>query len=244
MMRKTIAATLAAMAIVGAAGCTSDHSRGPGPTVDRDFQVGQFDKISLAGAYDATVRTGSAPSVHAQGGQNLLDRLVVEVDNGELKIHPKEHLGFHFGGWGKSGHVQLTITVPQLRGATLAGSGGINIDKVQGDQFEGTVAGSGGLSIGGLNVQSVKLSIAGSGDAKAGAGSAKTAEYEIAGSGGVDAGAVQAQQVKVSIAGSGSVRAHASGTADVSIMGSGDVDVAGGAKCNVTKAGSGSVRCS
>jgi hypothetical protein len=27
-------------------------------------------------------------------------------------------------------------------------------------------------------------------------------------------------------------------------MGSGDVDVAGGAKCNVSKAGSGNVRCS
>ncbi len=243
-MQKGVAVTLAAVAMIGVAGCTSNNSRGPGPTVDRDFQVGQFDKITLAGAYDATVRTGSAPSVHARGGQNQLDRLVVEVDNGELKIHPKEQLGFHWGSWGNSGHVQLTITVPQLRGATLAGSGGINIDKVQGDAFEGTVAGSGGLSIGGFNVQSLKLSIAGSGDAKAGAGTAKIAEYEIAGSGGVDAGAVQAQQLKVSIAGSGSVKAHASATADVSIMGSGDVDVAGGAKCNVTKAGSGSVHCS
>lgn len=242
-MRKSFAVGLAALA-VSAAGCTSDHPGGPGPTVDRDFKVGQFDKVELAGAYDATIRTGPAPSVHARGGQNLLDRLVVEVDNGELKIHPKQHLGFHWGGWGKSGHVQLTITVPELRAATLAGSGGITIDKVQGDNFEGTVAGSGGLTVGSFNVRTLKLSIAGSGDAKAEAGSAKSAEYEIAGSGGVDAAGVQSQQLKVSIAGSGSIKAHSSGTADVSIMGSGDVDVAGGAKCNVTKAGSGSVRCS
>jgi hypothetical protein len=40
------------------------------------------------------------------------------------------------------------------------------------------------------------------------------------------------------------VRAHSSGTADVSIMGSGDVEIGGGAKCNVSKMGSGSVRCS
>lgn len=242
-MRTAVAAALAAV-VIGTAGCSSSDSHGPGPTVDRDFQVGQFDRISLAGAYDATVRTGSSPSVHARGGQNQLDRLVVEVDNGELKIHPKQHFGFHFGGWGKSGHVQLTITVPQLRGADLAGSGGIDIDKVQGDRFEGTIAGSGDLRVGSLSVQSLKLSIAGSGDAKAGAGTAKTAEYEIAGSGGVDAGAVQAEQLKVSIAGSGSVKARASGAADVSMMGSGDVDVAGGAKCNISKAGSGSVHCS
>jgi len=39
------------------------------------------------------------------------------------------------------------------------------------------------------------------------------------------------------------VRAHATATADVSIMGSGDVWVSGGAKCNVSKAGSGDVHC-
>jgi len=40
------------------------------------------------------------------------------------------------------------------------------------------------------------------------------------------------------------VTAQATGTADVSIMGSGDVELTGGAKCTVSKAGSGDVRCS
>jgi hypothetical protein len=242
-MRKAVAAAgLAAMAI-STSGCARDHDGSPGATVERNYNVGAFDEIELAGAYDATVRTGAAPSVHAKGGENLLDRLVVEVEGGKLKIHPKHRTGFHWG-WGHSGKVELTITVPQLKATTLAGSGGIAIDKVKGDSFEGTVAGSGELSVGAVDVQSLKLSIAGSGDAKAGSGKARSAEYEIAGSGGVDAGGVQADAVKVSIAGSGDVKAHASGMADVSIMGSGDVDVAGGAKCNVHKAGSGSVRCS
>lgn len=241
-MRKSIAAGLAVMAF-STSGCARDHSSAPGPIVERNYNVGGFDQIELAGAYDATVRTGTAPSVHAKGGENLLDRLIVEVKGDKLVIHPKEHMGFHWG-WGHSGKVELTITVPQLKGATLAGSGGINIDKVQGDSFEGTVAGSGGLSVGSLDVQTLKLSIAGSGDAKAAAGKTRTAEYEIAGSGGVDAGGVNAEQLKVSIAGSGNVKAHATTSADVSIMGSGDVDVAGGAKCNISKAGSGSVRCS
>ena len=241
-MRKAIAAGVAAMTFSTAA-CSSGHPTSSGPTVERNYNVGAFDKMELAGAYDATVRTGTAVSVHAKGGENVLDQLVVEVKDGKLLIHPKERHGFHWG-WGHSRKVELTITVPQLRAATLAGSGGINIDKVQGDSFEGQVAGSGGLSVGALDVKSLKLSIAGSGDAKAGRGKTGTAEYEIAGSGGVDAGGVQADSVKVSIAGSGDVKAHASGTAEVSIMGSGDVDVAGGAKCSISKAGSGNVRCS
>jgi hypothetical protein len=40
------------------------------------------------------------------------------------------------------------------------------------------------------------------------------------------------------------VKANATGTADVRIMGSGDVDVSGGAKCSISKSGSGDVRCS
>jgi hypothetical protein len=40
------------------------------------------------------------------------------------------------------------------------------------------------------------------------------------------------------------VRATATSSADVEIVGSGDVEIAGGAKCSVSKAGSGEVRCS
>jgi hypothetical protein len=242
-MRKAIAAAGLAAITFSTSGCAGRHGGTPGPTVERNYAVGAFDKIELAGAYDATVRTGPAVSVHAKGGENLLDRLVVEVKDGKLLVHPRDRHGLHWS-WGNSGKVELAITVPQLSAATLAGSGGIKIDKVKGDSFEGTVAGSGALSVGTLDVQSLKLSIAGSGDAKAGSGKARTAEYGIAGSGALDAAGVQAEQLKVSIAGAGDVKAHASGTADVSIMGSGDVDVSGGAKCSISKAGSGQVRCS
>ena len=58
------------------------------------------------------------------------------------------------------------MTVPQLRAASLAGAGGIRIDKVQGDSFEGEVAGSGDLSIQSLDVGSLKVSIAGAGSVR------------------------------------------------------------------------------
>jgi Putative auto-transporter adhesin, head GIN domain len=243
-MRKALAASVAAISLA-AAGC--GHGGGsPGETVDRNYNVGAFDKIDLAGAYDATVRTGPAPSVHARGGENILDNLTIEVRDGKLVIEPKHHGfmgGFHWG-WNNNGKVQLTITVPQLHAATLAGSGSIGIDRVAGDNFEGTVAGSGEMNVGAIEVQSLKLSIAGSGSAKTGAGKAQSGDYNIAGSGDLDVGQVQTQDIKVTIAGAGSVKANASQTAKVDIMGSGDVTVTGGAKCSVSKAGSGDVHCS
>jgi hypothetical protein len=240
-MRKSVAAVIAASAAV--AGCQV-HAQEGGPTVSRNYQVGNFQQIEVAGPYDVEVRTGGNPGVSAKGSEKLLERTVVEVRDDKLLIHPEQHNGFFHLGWSSHGKAHFTVTVPQLSGATIAGSGDIRVDKVQGQRFEGTVAGSGGIDVAAMDVQALKLSIAGSGGVKAGSGKAQSAEYEIAGSGDVDAGAIAAQQVKVSIAGSGGVKAHASGTADVSIMGSGDVDVSGGAKCSVSKAGSGNVRCS
>lgn len=242
-MRKSIAAAvIAASAATGA--CGQMHHEGAGPTVSRNYQVGNFQQIEVAGPYDVTVKTGGNAAVSAQGSQNLLDRTTVEVQGNKLVIRPEERHGFSFFSFRTRGHANFTVTVPQLSGAAIAGSGDIHVDRVQGGDFEGSVAGSGGLDVGTIDVQALKLSIGGSGSAKAGAGKAQSADYSIGGSGDIDAGGVQTQQSKISIAGSGSVKANASAAANVSIMGSGDVNVAGGAKCTINKAGSGSVTCS
>jgi Putative auto-transporter adhesin, head GIN domain len=242
-MRKSVALVIAGVAILAA--CSRGEAEGGGPTVSRNYQVGNFQEVELAGHYDVEIRTGAAPSVSATGPENVINRLRVDVDGNKLEIRPENDRGwFHFGHRFSSEAVHVKVTVPALTGATLAGSGVINIDKVQGGNFEGTVAGSGQLNVTSIDVQQLKLNIAGSGSAKAGQGKAQSAKYDIAGSGSLDAGAVQSQQLKVSIAGSGGVKAHASGTADVDIMGSGDVDISGGAKCTISKAGSGNVRCS
>jgi len=239
-MRKSLAAVVAASAL---SGCQVHASEDAGRTVSRNYQVGNFQQIEVAGPYDVDVRTGSNVSVSAKGGEKLLDKTTVEVKGDKLVIHPESSHSFFNFGWGHHGKASFVVTVPSLNGATIAGSGDIRVDKVAGQNFEGTVAGSGGLDVASLDVQQLKVAIAGSGGVKA-AGKAQSAKYEIAGSGDIDAGGVQTQGLAVSIAGSGGVKAHSSGNADVSIMGSGDVEVTGGAKCKISKAGSGDVRCS
>ena len=212
-----------------------------GPTTERDFQVGNFNQIELAGGYDVNVRTGPAPSVHAKGGQNVLDKLEIKVVNGVLQIGSKRRNGFN---WGHNDAVTLDVTVPALAGVSLAGSGDVKVDRVAGEQFEGGIAGSGNLNIDNIEVARLKIGIAGSGGAKAGAGKATAAEYDIAGSGDIDAKGVASETTKVSIAGSGGIAGQATKTADVTIMGSGDVELTGGGRCNISKHGSGDVRCS
>jgi len=239
-MLRSLSVVIAASALAACQGRAEDG----GATVSRNYSVGSFQQIEVAGPYDVEVRTGSGPSVSGKGGEKLLQRAVVEVQGDKLVIHPENNHGFFQWGWSHHGKVHFVVTVPQLTGAAIAGSGDIKVDKISGNAFVGEVAGSGGLDLASVEVQSLKLSIGGSGDVKAGTGHAKTADYDIAGSGGIDAAAIIAEQAKVSIAGSGSVKVNATGTADVDVMGSGDVNVTGGAKCTISKAGSGDVRCS
>lgn len=229
-------------AAIAAAACGQTRAEDGGPDIQRQFEVGRFDSIEVSGPYEVEVTTGGTPSVSASGPEKLIERMVVEVKGGQLTIHPRKHSGINWSS--TRGTARVQVTTQMLRGAAVAGSGGITVDKISGDSFEGGIAGSGGLRLGSIAVRSLKLEIGGSGDVQAGSGQARNAEYSIAGSGGIDAGGVRAENASVSIAGSGSINGRATGTANVSIMGSGDVELTGGAKCTVSKSGSGDVRCS
>lgn len=230
-------------AVVAMAACSEAKSENAGPRTTRNFPVAAFKAIEVAGPYDVQVSTGGNPAVSATGPQQMIEHMVVEVRGDRLTIRPEEQHGMFRFGWHSNGNVRVQVTVPQLEGASIAGSGDIRVNQIKGQQFEGSVAGSGNLGVDQLEVQTLRLSIAGSGDVRATNGRAQSAKYEIAGSGGINARGLETQMADVSIAGSGSVMAHATTQADVSIMGSGNVEVTGGAKCNLSKHGSGSLSC-
>lgn len=234
----------ASLAVIGllAAGChvgADAEDREAGAEVTRSYQVGAFDRLEVSGPYEVNVVTGGQSGVSAKGGENLLAETDVIVENGILKIEPKKKKGVRWN-W-RNGKAVFTVNAAALQGASIAGSGGVTVDKVAGD-FEGEVAGSGGLKVGQIAGGKVKFDIAGSGGVEA-AGKADAVDISIAGSGDINLGGLASRTAQVSIAGSGNVKANASETADVSIMGSGDVDISGGAKCKVSKAGSGNVSC-
>ncbi|HEX9947660.1 MAG TPA: head GIN domain-containing protein [Allosphingosinicella sp.] len=218
-----------------------EASESGGQRASRDFQVGSFDKISLAGSPNVVVAVGGAPSVRAEGDSALIEKLDIRVENGTLRIGYKK--GNWSFGWSRDrGPVTIRVSAPTLTGAEVAGSGDMKIDKVEGGDFAGEIAGSGEIAIAGLRARNASFSIAGSGGVTA-TGTADTADFDIAGSGDVRAGGLQVKRAKVSIAGSGNVETKAMETADISIMGSGDVVVTGPAKCTISKMGSGDVRC-
>ena len=212
---------------------------GSGSGATRTFAVADFTGIALRGSDDVDVRVGTGFSVRAEGPSAELDRLKIERVGDTLRIGRRNRTGF---SWGSSDSVKVFVTMPRIAAATIAGSGDMTIDRVEGQRFDGDTAGSGDLNVAMLAVREAKLSIAGSGG-MALKGSADRLTVDIAGSGDVDAAGLKANGATVSVMGSGGVSADVTGAATVSVMGSGDVDLGKGAKCATSKMGSGEVKC-
>lgn len=203
----------------------------------RSFAADGFTRIELRGADDVDVRTGPSFAVRAEGDPAVLDKIEVRKDGDTLRIGRKGQFNWSDGG----GRARVFVVLPRLVGASIAGSGDMNVERADGD-FSGSIAGSGNLRVARLSGGKADLSIAGSGNLSI-AGTADALHSAIAGSGDVDAAGLRAATADISTAGSGSTRATVSGPAKISIIGSGDVTVRGGAQCTISKVGSGEADC-
>jgi hypothetical protein len=230
--------------IVGAALLAAACGRGDdgaGQQIKRNVQVGAFDKVAVAGSHDVIVAVGGAPSVRLEGDSKLIEKMEISVEGGTLKIRNKNKSGFSFFSHDR-GTVTVYVTTPALTAASIAGSGDVKVDKVNGGDFSGAIAGSGNLEVAALQARNASFAIAGSGNVRA-SGKAESVEYSIAGSGDIAAGGLEARRASANIAGSGNIEGRAMDTAEIEIMGSGDVSMTGTAKCNISKKGSGEARC-
>lgn len=226
------------------AACASGEARETGLSGvegTRSFAAAGFDRVSLRGSDDVVVKVGPAPSVTARGDTAILDRLEVEVVDGELRVGRKDERGFRWRG--DRGSALVTVTLPRLVAASVMGSGDMAVDRAEASSFDASVAGSGNLRIASLTADAAEVSIAGSGNATIESGRGKSLDVAIAGSGNADAAGFRSDRADISIAGSGNARAAVDGEAEVSILGSGNADIVGDARCKVSKLGSGEARC-
>jgi hypothetical protein len=247
-----LAVTTGALAAGAAAGILSDGFGGPGSSFESQvdnaafenaaYEVGAFEEITTVGPQDVVVTQGDTFSARAEGSTGALALLEVVVEDGKLVIRPKGEYRFGFD-WDRLQPATIYVTVPTLEGVSLAGSGDIRIDKIEGEEFVGALAGPGTLSIAAMTVDEADFRIGGSGNVVA-AGTAREARVSIGGSGEVRAGGLRTQTATISIGGSGDVALTAEDEVDVSIAGSGNVGISGPARCSVRQFGSGNVDCS
>lgn len=227
-------------AVLGSANGEEAAAQASGTATSRSYQMSGFDGVSLRGPDSVDVHVGPGFAIRADGPSEELDQLELTIKDGKLRIGRKTQRRW-FGGGGHHKALHLTVSLPRLQAADIAGSGTMNIDRVQG-AFSGSIAGSGDLNVTDLRGPSADLSIAGSGDMRL-SGSVDRLKASIAGSGDVDGRGLHARSADVSIMGSGNLLGQVDGPATISIMGSGDVTLGKGAQCSVNRMGSGSAHC-
>lgn len=188
-----VAAVLAAALL---AGC-DDRAGDPGPARSETRNVGDFHSINIRGAASGTIRVGGPTSLELTGGERTLENISTEVRDGRLIIDSKK-------GWlWNHGEVNLQITVPVLREATISGAGNLGIEDVRGDALELAVNGAGNIVAVG-EIQSLTVHINGAGDADLAGLRARNARVVVNGTGNITVNAADALSADVN--GVGSVR--------------------------------------
>jgi hypothetical protein len=188
-----VAAVLAATAL---AGC-DDRPFDAGPVRSETRNVGDFHSINIRGAASGSIRVGGATSLELTGGERTLENISTEVRDGRLIIDSKKGWLWHHG------EVNLQVTVPVLREATISGAGNLGIENVQGDALELAVNGAGNIVAMG-EIQSLTVHINGAGDADLAGLRAHNARVVVNGTGNVTVNAEDALSADVN--GVGSVR--------------------------------------
>lgn len=187
--------------------------------------VDSFKRVSLHGSMDVEVKVGPAQSVKVIADSDIIEYLRTRVRGNELEIELDHDHGNRrlFRNIKK---MQIIVTVPELDGASIHGSGDMFVEDVKSDRFRMAVHGSGDAVVENAAVERLTVDVHGSGDVRI-EGSCEDVDIEIHGSGDVRAGKMQCQNAEVTVQGSGDAGVYASKSADVTVQGSGDVSVSG-----------------
>ncbi|WP_420387815.1 head GIN domain-containing protein [Roseivirga sp.] len=204
--------------------------------------VGNFDFIAMNISGKVYLTQGDKNEVIVEADRDDLEKIRTEVRGGRLSISTRNERRWFSWGDGLDGRVNIYITVKELRGVSVSGSGDvISQNVIKGDDFETSISGSGDIEIE-LDVRRVESKITGSGNIEL-KGSAQRARLGISGSGKYFAEELKVDDYQVSISGSGRASINTNGELDVRISGSGSVYYSGdptGVNTNVS--GSGRVR--
>ncbi len=229
-MKKTIFLLLAVMVLGQVAPAQSDYRE------KRD--ASGFSAVSFALAGEVVISIGDKYSVELQGRREDLREVITEVSGRRLEIRRER------GIRSLMRPVTVLITMPELNGVAIAGSGRITVnDPLAGRDLDVAISGSGSVFIHDPYLEVLTCSIAGSGNLNiAGEGKVQEVVLKVAGSGNFVGKDIVVDNFDARIAGSGRCECHVTGTISAKISGSGNIYYTGNPKIIASVAGSGKIR--
>jgi hypothetical protein len=225
----------------------------------RSFPAAGFDRIKLDGCDHVTVGVGPRFAVTADGRPTSLEAIRAEVRGGILRLMRVPRTCDTRAGMPSA---EIAVTLPRLRGVTIAGTGNMRLGPVDTASFDAALSGTGNLDMAGLRASYAGVDLSGTGNVTLRAvkterllldlggtgqitaeGSTGALALDAGGTGTIDTRALAAHTVSVDASGTGSVRARADATARIDASGMGRVAITGRPRCTVSKSGFARVTC-
>lgn len=206
-----------------------------------DRHLSGFNAINLAGPFDVMITQGSQDEVKVEAPNDVMERIVTEVNEGVLKIYSK-HDNWNWGNWwGNHKKIMIYVKLKNVNSINISGSGDIKFKEgITTDNLKLSISGSGDMD-GQLEAKNLECSISGSGDMKL-SGKAENSKVRVVGSGDFTAKHLLTVNSSVHVSGSGDAEINASEKIEASVNGSGDIHYTGDAKMiSKSKSGSGDI---
>jgi hypothetical protein len=181
----------------------------------------EFDKVVLWGSSELEISQAEVNHLRVKGRDKDLDREPFYVVGDTL------YLGRVPDGR-KVGNMQFKLSVQNLRGISLKGSGEIFAKPLTITELSVELEGSGEINLFAISGDALTLEMAGSGGIRLAEATVKEFEVVVAGSGTIELGSIQADNVEASVNGSGDIVASEEGNAlavTVNVVGSGEVEL-------------------
>ena len=219
--------------------CTIFANRAKAENEQRN--VPAFSEISFRVPGTVHLKQGNTQSVEIVTESSTLKDIITEVNGRQLVIRfPVRNIFAQNYYYGK---IDIYITVPEVQGLFVSGSGDIvSEEKISSRIIDLSVSGSGNIVLNDLYAERVKVTVSGAGNINVNSnGIADELNVAISGSGNVKAENFEAQNVNVNITGSGNCLAFSNGSLKVRIFGSGNVYYRGNPSLDISIVGSGGV---
>ncbi|MCP4291602.1 MAG: DUF2807 domain-containing protein [bacterium] len=171
-------------------GSRGDRIEGSGDLETREFNVDDFDEISMGGAFSLQITFGDRQQVKVTIDDNLWDNLEVDVKSGKLEFD-----------WDEScepdGDCKIELVVTELKEVSIHGACDAEIEDFRGESFRYNLSGAGSLTMDG-EVEDLKIRVSGAGDADTRKLTAENVDISVSGAGNAEVYASKSIKAKVS----------------------------------------------
>lgn len=186
---------------------------GSGNIVERTIPCRSIHTVVSEGSMDITWVQSAESYVVVEGDDNIVDLYKVGGASGTVNINASR-------SFVSQSVIRATVFSPTLKKIKLSGSGDVDVQDCQANDFSIEISGSGDATVSG-SVGNLRIRVSGSGD--------------------VDASSCNAESVGVNLNGSGDVTIFCRGRVSGMMDGTGDLQVLGGGDISVRNDGVGEI---